>query len=94
MNRSQSSCIICAVGFRNQQEQRSISPNGPGNKMMPKRPMSMNLLSFCFQPAVHWNVLTRLEMTGKELRKPPRHGSGSGFILGPFGHIDRKYLWF
>lgn len=35
MNLSQSSCIICVVGFTNQMERRSIRPNGPGNKMMP-----------------------------------------------------------
>lgn len=81
MNLSQSSCIICVVGFRNQPEQRSISPNGFGNKMMPKCPMSMNLL-ISFQPAVHWNVLTRLYRTRKELEKQPRPGPGPGFILG------------
>lgn len=52
--RSQSSCLICVVGFRKQLEQRSIRCNGPGNEMMPKCPMSMNLLiSVCQTLLVH-----------------------------------------
>lgn len=48
---SQSSCLICVVGFKKQPEQRSIRYNRPGNEMMPKRPMSMNLLiSVCQTP--------------------------------------------
>lgn len=45
MNLSQSSCIICVVGFTNQMERRSIRPNGPGNKMMPSVPRRWIFLS-------------------------------------------------
>lgn len=60
VNLSQSSCFICAVGFRKQLEQRSIRCNRPGNEMMPKCPVSMNLLISVCQTPVYSPMLTQV----------------------------------
>lgn len=60
VNVSQSSCFICVVGFRKQLEQRSIRCNRPGNEMMPKCPMSMNLLISVCQTPVYLPMQTHL----------------------------------
>lgn len=60
VNLSQSSCFICAAGFRKQLEQRSIRCNRPGNEMMPKCPVSMNLLISVCQTPVYSPMLTQV----------------------------------